>query len=181
MPKSSSGTLTRSYNQQIVNESNPTFHIEKATWRDLKPLQRLEKVCFDVDAWPMIELLGVLTFPDIIRLKAVINEEMAGFIAGDPRRDYSRVNSGTAEGWILTLGVLPVYRRLGIAEALLTACEAQMKMPVVKLTVRRSNQAAIRLYEKRGYHQIDIWSKYYHNGEDGLVFEKRVEVTDGLG
>jgi ribosomal-protein-alanine N-acetyltransferase len=164
-----------------VNESTPPFIIEKATWRDLKLLQRLERVCFDVDAWPMIELLGVLTFPDIIRLKAVINGEMAGFIAGDPRRENQPGKSRTAEGWILTLGVLPVYRRLGIADALLSECEARMKMPVVKLTVRRSNQAAIRLYEKKNYHQIDIWSKYYHNGEDGLVFEKRLEIADGLG
>lgn len=129
----------------------------------------------------MIELLGVLTFPDVVRLKAVINDQMAGFIAGDPRRANSRGNLRTAEGWILTLGVLPAYRRLGIAEALLAECEAQMNMPVVKLTVRRSNLAAIRLYEKTGYRQIDIWLKYYHNGEDGLVFEKRVEMGDGLG
>ena len=133
-----------------------------------------------MDAWPLIELLGVLTFPDVVRLKAVINNEMAGFIAGDPRRDNSRGNSRAAEGWILTLGVLPTHRRLGIAEALLAECESQMNMPVVKLTVRRSNLEAIRLYEKTGYRQIDIWSKYYHNGEDGLVFEKRVEIADGL-
>jgi len=165
----------------MLNKYDQPFRIEKATWRDLKPLQRLEKVCFDVDAWPMFELLGVLTFPDVVRLKAEINDEMAGFITGDPRSVHSRGHQKSAEGWILTLGVLPEYRRLGIADALLSECEAQMKMPVVKLTVRRSNQAAIRLYEKRGYHQIDIWSKYYHNGEDGLVFEKRMEIADGLG
>ncbi len=45
------------------------------------------------------------------------------------------------------------------------------------MTVRRSIRRRSGLYEKRVYHQIDIWSMYYHNGEDGLVFEKRVEVT----
>jgi len=45
-------------------------------------------------------------------------------------------------------------------------------MPVIKLTVRRSNIPAIKLYEKLGYYQVDIWSKYYRNGEDGLVLEK---------
>jgi ribosomal protein S18 acetylase RimI-like enzyme len=53
-------------------------------------------------------------------------------------------------------------------------------MPVIKLTVRRGNLPAIRLYEKMGYSQIDIWSKYYRNGEDGLVFTKLMDEADGL-
>jgi len=168
------------YNQRVVNDSSPPFHIKNASWRDLKPLQRLEKICFDVDAWPMIELLGVLTFPDVLRLKAVADGIMVGFIAGDRRRGEVSGNIKADTGWILTLGVLPDWRRRGIAEALLVECEAQLCMPVIKLTVRRGNQPAIRLYEKMGYNQIDIWSKYYRNGEDGLVFEKRMEDLDGL-
>ena len=145
-----------------------------ASWRDVKPLQRLEKVCFDLDAWPLIELLGVLTLPDLVRLKAVVDEKMVGFIAGDRRRNEATGSLKGGAGWILTLGVLPDSRRLGIAEALLEECECQLQMPVIKLTVRRSNLPAIKLYEKMGYSQTDIWSKYYRNGEDGLVFEKRM-------
>jgi len=170
----------RRYNQRVVNDSIPLFRIENATWRDLKPLQRLEKICFDVDAWPLIELLGVLTFPEVLRLKAVADGLMVGFIAGDRRRGEVRGNMKMDTGWILTLGVLPEWRRKGIAEVLLTECETQLRMPVIKLTVRRGNQPAIRLYEKMGYSQIDIWSKYYRNGEDGLVFEKRLEDSDAL-
>jgi ribosomal-protein-alanine N-acetyltransferase len=168
------------YNQQVVIDSSPSFHIENATWRDLKPLQRLEKICFDVDAWPLLELLGVLTFPDVLRLKAVADGIMVGFIAGDRRRGEMSGDTKVDTGWILTLGVLPDWRRIGIAEALLMECEKQLRMPVIKLTVRRGNQPAIRLYEKLGYSQIDIWSKYYRNGEDGLVFEKQLEDADAL-
>jgi len=60
--------------------------------------------------------MAVLTFPDVIRLKAVVDGKMVGFIAGDPRR-----SEGMA--WIATLGVLPEYRRQGIARQLLLACE----------------------------------------------------------
>jgi ribosomal-protein-alanine N-acetyltransferase len=163
-----------------VNDLPPLFRIENASWRDLKPLQRLEKICFDVDAWPLIELLGVLTFPDVLRLRAVADGSMVGFIAGDRRRGEVSVNTKVDTGWILTLGVMPDWRRKGIAEALLAECEKQLHTPVIKLTVRRANQPAIRLYEKMGYSQIDIWSKYYRNGEDGLVFEKRLEDLDAL-
>ena len=150
----------------IVTENIRNFQIEPANWRDLKTLDKLEKICFGEDAWPLLELLGVLTFPGLIRLKAVSGGEMVGFIAGDPRRN-------DMTGWIMTLGVVPGWRRQGIAEALLSECELKMGMSQVKLTVRRSNDPAITLYKKLGYTQTDIWSHYYHNGEDGLVLEKR--------
>ena len=130
------------------------YIIERAGLRDLLALSALEKVCFNRDAWPLIELMGVLTFPGLVRLRAVGDGKLVGFIAGDPRR---RDNTG----WILTLGVLPDWRRQGIAGALLNMCEEQLHMPQMKLSVRRSNTAAIRLYEKLGYKQVDIWSKYY--------------------
>jgi ribosomal-protein-alanine N-acetyltransferase len=105
---------------------------------------------------------------------------MVGFIAGDRRRGEVSGNTKVDTGWILTLGVLPECRRKGIAEALLVECEMQLRMPVIKLTVRRGNVPAVRLYEKLGYSQIDIWSKYYRNGEDGLVFAKHMEDVDAL-
>ena len=143
------------------------YIIEQASWRDLFALSALEHICFEQDAWPLVELMGVLTFPGVVRLRAAANEKLVGFIAGDPRKREDA-------GWILTLAVAPDWRRMGIAEALLTRCEVELNMPVVKLTVRRNNLAAIRLYEKLGYGQVDIWSKYYRSGEDGIVFEKHM-------
>jgi len=151
----------------MQKQSAWAYIIEQASWRDLLALSEMEKVCFKRDAWPLIELMGVLTFPNIVRMRAVKDGQMIGFIAGDPRK---RENTG----WILTLGVLPNWRRQGIAGALLSKCEAQMHMPQVKLSVRRSNIAAIRLYEKFGYKQEDIWEKYYQGGEDGLVLMKEM-------
>lgn len=92
--------------------------------------------------------------------------EMAGFVGGD-------VHPLEHTGWIATLGVRPEYRRRGIAKALLLACEGQMGMPTVRLSVRRTNQSAIQLYESMGYHLADVWPKYYFDGEDALVLEKK--------
>jgi N-alpha-acetyltransferase 10/11 len=151
-----------------MNTISP-YTIQSANWRDLFQLGALEKVCFEADAWPLLELMGVLTFPGVVRLRALADESMVGFIAGDPRRAENT-------GWILTLGVLPLWRRKGIAYDLLSTCERQMKMPTVRLTVRRNNQSAINLYEKMAYHQVDIWSRYYRDGEDGLVLEKHISA-----
>jgi len=143
----------------------PTMEIQTASIRDLGALRRLENACFEKDAWPLLDLMAVLTWPQVVRLKADEDGYLVGFVAGDPR---------PAQGlaWIATIGVDPGYQRRGIGRALLRACEEQVKMPLVKLTVRLSNQVAIALYEKEGYQTVDIWKTYYDDGEDGLVMEK---------
>ena len=139
--------------------------IETATWRDLKDLFQLEKDCFQLDAWPLLDILGVLTIPQIIRLKAVDQEKLVGFIAVDLRRSQQTA-------WIATLAVLPTYRNSGIGSTLIRIIEEEVDLPKIHLSVRQSNQPAIQLYQKHGYQQIDIWKKYYKGGDNALVFEK---------
>ncbi|MEP6896302.1 MAG: GNAT family N-acetyltransferase, partial [Chloroflexota bacterium] len=143
------------------------MEIQTANIIDLGPLRKLESVCFDKDAWPILDLIAVLTWPEIIRLKAVESGEMVGFVAGDPRH-----SDGIA--WISTIAVDPRYQRRGIGRALLQACEAQVKLPTMKLSVRLSNYGAIAMYEKEGYRTSDIWRGYYNDGEDGLVMVKKL-------
>lgn len=152
-----------------MNLTAPAFSLEEATIRDLFAVRRLEKECFGEDAWSMLELAGVLAFPVGIRLKAVIDDHAIGFIAGEwePARKV---------GWIATLGVLPAYQRRGIAAALLAACEQQLAAPVIKLCVRVDNAAAMNLYQKAGYRQVDVRRQYYSNNEDAFVFEKKITV-----
>lgn len=141
--------------------------IEPAGLRDLWKLRQLEKLTFNrEDAWPLVELLFVLVSPHIVRLKIDYNNQMIAFVAGDTRLNQSA-------GWIITLGVAPEWRHMGLGERLLAAAEQAMHMPALRLTVRASNQAAIALYQKAGYHQVGVSSRYYVGGEDGLIFEKR--------
>ena len=141
------------------------MYIAPASLRDFGALRKLEHACFDKDAWPLLDLFAVLTFPHVIRLKAMEDERMVGFVAGDPRHDKGW-------GWIATIGVDPRHQRRGIGRALLRACELQLKVASIKLTVRMSNQAALALYEKEGYQTVDVWKGYYSDGEDGVVMEK---------
>jgi ribosomal-protein-alanine N-acetyltransferase len=136
-----------------------------ANLRDLGQLRHVEQTCFPKDAWPLLDLVAVLTFPEVVRLKAVVDGRMAGFIAGDPRR-----SEGMA--WIATLGVLPEYRRQGIARLLLLECEKQLNSARLRLCVRMENTPAIQLYEKECYLRVGTWTKYYNDGGDALVMEK---------
>jgi len=141
------------------------MEIVKASLLDLGALRKLEQESFGKDAWPLLDLVAVLTFAEVIRLKAVEDSQMVGFVAGDPHpRD--------GWGWISTIAVDPRFRRRGIGLALLHACESKLGVAQSRLTVRISNQAAITMYEKDGYKTMDIWKTYYNDGEDGIVMKK---------
>jgi len=141
------------------------MEILPASLRDLNALRKLEHACFDRDAWSLFDLIAVLTFPEVVRLKAVEDGVMVGFVAGDPRQSQGF-------SWIATIGVLPEYRRRGIGKALLRACESGISTPRIRLSVRIENSAAIRLYEGEGYQRVDVWREYYNDGGDALVMEK---------
>jgi ribosomal-protein-alanine N-acetyltransferase len=136
-----------------------------STWRDLSALRRLERECFPVDAWPLMDLIGVLSFPNVIRLKAEIRNEMVGFVAGDQQKSKDIA-------WIATIGVLPAFQRRGIASALLSACEDRMDVARIRLNVRETNMPAIQLYRSFGYRRVGKWPAYYQDKADAIIFEK---------
>jgi len=140
--------------------------IQRAGWRDLPAVYRLEKVCFSQDAWPLLDILAVLSVPGVVRLKAVSSGTVAGFIAGDWMKSRTL-------GRIITLGVLPGFRRQGMARRLLFAAESALCTPRYQLVLRRSNEGALRLYQEAGYRTTDSWPAYYRDGEEGLVMEKQ--------
>jgi [ribosomal protein S18]-alanine N-acetyltransferase len=141
------------------------MEIQSATLLDLAALRKLEHECFEKDAWPILDLIAVLTWPDVIRLKVVEEDQMIGFAACDPRPSQS-------VAWIATIAVHPGFQRQGVGRMLLRACEERVGQPRLKLSVRMSNYGAISLYEKEGYQTVDVWGRYYSDNEDALVMEK---------
>ena len=156
----------------MTENTPPPFVIETAGLNDLGGMRTIEQVCFPQDAWPLLEVIAALSLPGLVKLKAVVEGKMVGFAGG-------AVKKSKGEGWITTLGVLPEFRRLGIASALLDECEKTLDMPVLKLSVRRSNLGARTLYFARGYTQTEIWEHYYEGGEDAFVLEKQLADHSG--
>ncbi|NWG35293.1 MAG: GNAT family N-acetyltransferase [Chloroflexi bacterium] len=144
------------------------MEIHTAGLLDLKALRRLEQICFEKDAWPLLDLVAVLTWPEVIRLKAVEDGEMIGFAACDPRPTQ-------VVAWLSTIAVDPHFQRRGIGRMLLRACEERVRQPRIKLSVRISNYGAIALYEQEGYQTVDVWGRYYSDDEDALIMEKHLQ------
>ena len=155
------------YNRAEINMVDSVYEvsIEPANWRDLNQVRSLEQVCFPKDIWPIWDIIGVLTLPNVVRLKAVRDGKIVGFIAGD-------IRSSEKISWIATVGVLPEYRGRGTGRRLLEACEAQLPTAMVRLCVRASNETAIELYKRCGYYGIGSWPHYYQDGEEAIVMEK---------
>jgi len=153
--------------EAIIIAPDKQVIIEPANWRDLNQLRRLEKKCFPKDAWPLLDLMGVLTLPNVVRLRAMLTGIMIGFVAAD-------INLVEHIAWIATIAILPNFRRYGLGSTLLNLCEEKIRLPTIRLSVRITNNPAIKMYEKAGYYDIDLWKDYYYDGEDALIMEKQL-------
>jgi ribosomal-protein-alanine N-acetyltransferase len=151
-------------NAAVTSES---FAITDSGLLDVFQVWRLNRACFPKDAYDLFTLLNMSVMPGITRLKAVTEGKIVGYVAGE-------INKRENCGWIITIGVHPKCAGHGIGTALLLASERSLNTNCVKLTVRRSNQRAIQLYERCGYKWVNTYRRYYHDGEDGLVMEKRL-------
>ena len=144
---------------------SPDYVLSEATWRDLRSFLSLERSCFGRDAWPWLDILEALTSSGTVRIKALVEDELVGFVIGDKRR-------GQEIGWVASICVHPRYRGSGIGGRLLQACEQALGTPQVRLVVRLSNEAARDLYRRGGYRKVGLWPGYYRDGEDGLLMER---------
>ena len=79
------------------------------------------------------------------------------------------------EADVLTVAVLPEYRRQGIAQEFMRQIEAwavERKASAMMLEVELSNIAAIKLYEPPCYMKILVRMDYYGPGNDAHVMRK---------
>ena len=79
------------------------------------------------------------------------------------------------EADILTVAVLPEYRRQGIAKEFMRQIEAysiEREASAMMLEVELSNDSAIKLYESLGYMKISVRMDYYGPGKDAHVMRK---------
>jgi ribosomal-protein-alanine N-acetyltransferase len=132
---------------------------------DLRAVYRIAETAFPVP-WPFEELQKELhrPFSGLRVLRPASDAPIAGFL------NYWRVAD---ELQIMNVAVLPELRRFGYGGALLRDLLQQAqaaRASAVLLEVRRSNAAAISLYERYGFAGVGVRQRYYSdNGEDALV------------
>ena len=82
---------------------------------------------------------------------------------------------------LVSIAVHPDSRKRGVATALLKVLEQRLlKDEIIRLEVRRSNEAAISFYLKHGFVRTDEMLDYYADGEDAIIMEKS-SIETGTG
>jgi ribosomal-protein-alanine N-acetyltransferase len=79
------------------------------------------------------------------------------------------------EADVLTVAVLPDFRRQGIAREFMRQIEEwahNRGASALMLEVEKSNSAAIELYKSLGFMQISVRMDYYGPGQDAFVMRK---------
>jgi ribosomal-protein-alanine N-acetyltransferase len=82
----------------------------------------------------------------------------------------------------MNIAVDPDLRRRGIGSALLAELYARAGDASAQFTleVRRSNQAAIELYQRDGFRIAGLRRRYYQdNGEDALIMWRTAATLEG--
>ena len=122
-------------------------------------IANLHKLCFPEKPWVASD------FADLKKSGCEIIVSQNGFAVWRTVAD---------EAEIITIGVAPEARRNGIASAMLTIIEKNIKNQNVKkifLEVASTNIAGKNLYKNNGYKTVGIRPKYY-DGIDAILMEK---------
>jgi ribosomal protein S18 acetylase RimI-like enzyme len=100
--------------------------------------------------WPLIFVIGALS--------PYFRNAFRGFIWEEDGKPVALANTGTQGNtnrwWIGNVGVLPAYRRRGLARKLVDACvdlARRNRAPLTVLDVIKGNDPAVRLYESLGF------------------------------
>ena len=122
----------------------------------------MHHICF-AEPWSEKAMAELLALPGCFGWLAAEGEAPQGFV-------LARIAADEAE--ILTILVLPPYRRAGLARRLLDAVIGNAKMQGVGklfLEVALSNAAGLQLYTKVGFTEVGRRPRYYANGGDALL------------
>jgi [ribosomal protein S18]-alanine N-acetyltransferase len=141
-----------------------------------EPLALMHRDCFPEEPWDAASFARLLALYGVFGYLAWLDDApsdntVGGFI-------LARDLGGEAE--ILTLGVLPRMRRLGVGRALLDAVMAEAgrrRLDSVVLEVAADNAAARCLYGATGFVRVGMRPRYYrrdHGAIDALILRRPI-------
>jgi ribosomal-protein-alanine N-acetyltransferase len=153
----------------------PTAAIEvrRLTYADLPQVVAIERRAF-TSPWSLAMFVLELSKPSGICLAAELAEpapRAAGALRDRDLAGYLICSRYDMVWHVMNVAVDPTLRRRGIATALLERLLARVERNAqLTLEVRRSNAAAIALYERFGFRSAGLRRRYYQdNGEDAIV------------
>jgi ribosomal-protein-alanine N-acetyltransferase len=145
--------------------------IRPAVLQDLDTLIEIDTACFPAGiAYPREEIAALLIATPVLTIVAEKAEAIAGFAAlGWSRR------RGARHGELITIDVLPQFRREGVGWRLHGELESWLRAgggASIQLHVSIVNTAAINFYQRLGYRTVARIPRYYLDSIDAWRMEK---------
>ena len=158
------------------------FTVREYQPEDFKTLWRIDQACFPPGiSYTLLELQRFIARPGSLTLVAEaahelppdrpgpdFNPRLLGFLIAAHRRPA---------GHLITIDVRSEARRHRVGSALLDAAENRVRQwncDVMRLETAVDNLAGISFYKRHGYSITKVVPRYYSNGVDALVLEKKL-------
>ena len=155
-----------------MTRHNSLDSIGQATLRnyrlgDWEAMYALDLVCFEpVFRFSRGAMRGFAEAPGAVTVLAEAEGKLAGLCI---------VQLEDRTGYIVTLDVVPAWRRRGLARRLMAELESRLHSAgalEMELHVFTGNAVAIRFYESIGYSQIGVTENFYAQNLHALVYRK---------
>lgn len=150
-------------------------HIRLALPSDLEEMYRLDLLCFREPFQPTSSAFQELVLGhEALSLLALSSGQLAGFVVVNRSWQIDKAC------YIATLDVHPAFRRLGIAQLLLSTAEEKMVnagILSIWLHVYTRNWKAMRLYEGLGYRRVRRQPGFYGGSRDAWLYVKPLSGT----
>ena len=148
---------------------------------DLAALTAVDAQCFPPGiAYPPEEIAALFVVPNSLTLIAERSSTILGFAAAHLL--LRRLPHRQLLGELATIDVLPAFRREHVGWRLYHALETWMrgeKATRVELHVAVNNAAAMRFYERLGFHATARVAGYYMGRLDAWKMEKTLDSACG--
>lgn len=154
----------------VKNDTNCAFFkVERLLKSDLKSVLEIENLSFS-HPWSQNLFEEELSNNSSICLKTSSSDNK---IVG-----YILLRNIVDETHLLNIALHPDYRKKGLAKKMIETYEKKFcSGKLILLEVRVSNKPALELYKKLGFKQLYVRKRYYPDGEDAIVMEKKTCAT----
>ncbi|MCS7095603.1 MAG: ribosomal protein S18-alanine N-acetyltransferase [Nitrososphaerota archaeon] len=155
-----------------------TFELRKFNPKDLDRVVYINRTCLPENYIDQFFLDLHERFPETF-IVAEVDDEIVGYIMCRIEMGLSNYGLGgfIKKGHVVSLAVMPQYRRMGIGYALVYKAMEGMRVYNAKqcyLEVRVSNIPAINLYTKLGFKIARVIRGYYSDGEDAYLMTRNL-------
>eukprot|EP00055_Hartaetosiga_balthica_P018577 m.134819 g.134819 ORF g.134819 m.134819 type:complete len:162 (-) comp9740_c0_seq1:111-596(-) len=153
--------------------------LRTAVAEDILQMQNCNLLCLPENYQIKYYLYHILTWPQLSHVAEDEDGKIVGYVMAKMDEDDNE-----PVGHVTSLAVKRSHRRLGIARKLMDQAAQAMvdnyQATLCSLHVRRSNRAALNLYQKNlGFETYEVETKYYADGEDALAMRRK--LVDACG